>query len=95
MDEQLKKQLRRSWKERGAALPEDYRREADRAIFEAIHSAEDWQRAAGVFLFVGMWAEPDTRPLLAAAFREGKRVYVPFCCPDGQTRPVRNPRTGG
>ena len=84
-----KKQLRRAFKERGRALTADYRQTAARAIFAAVHGSEQWKNAQGVFLFVSMWAEPNTGALFAAAFAEGKRVYVPLCCPDGAMRAVR------
>ena len=62
-----KKELRRLYRERGRALTGDYREAADRAICAAVLASEAWQRAESVFLFVSMWAEPDTGPLFAAA----------------------------
>ncbi len=84
-----KKELRRLYRERGRALTGDYREAADRAICAAVLASEAWRRAESVFLFVSMWAEPDTGPLFAAAFRAGKRVYVPLCCPDRVMKAAR------
>ena len=84
-----KERLREAYRARGRALPGEYRAGADRAICAAVLASEQWQRAEGVFLFVSMWAEPDTRPLFEAAFRAGKRVYVPLCRPDGVMQAVR------
>ena len=84
-----KKQLRRAYRERGRSLTPAYREAADRAICAAVLASEAWQRAESVFLFVSMWAEPDTGPLFEAAFRAGKRVYVPLCCPDRVMKAVR------
>jgi len=84
-----KKALRQAYRARGAALTEDYRRRADRAICAAVLDSDQWKRAESVFAFVSMWAEPDTRPLLEAAQREGKRLYLPRCCPDGIMQAVR------
>ena len=84
-----KKELRRAYRARGETLAEDYREAADRAICAAVLASEAWQRAESVFLFVSMWAEPDTGPLFAEAFRAGKRVYVPLCCPDRVMKAVR------
>ena len=77
-----KKELRREYKARGAALTPEYRERADRAIRAAVLNSGLWQRAEGVFLFVSLWAEPDTRGLIAAALAAGKRVYVPRCLDD-------------
>ncbi len=48
-----------------------------------------WDAAESVFLYVSMWAEPDTRALLEDALAAGKRVYVPLCCPDRVMKAVR------
>ena len=88
MDER-KKELRRVYRARGAALTPAYREAADRAICAAVLGSAQWKRAEGVFAFVSMWAEPDTRPLLEAALREGKRLYPPRCVPDGEMEAVR------
>ncbi len=86
---ELKRRLRRACGERAALLTEEYRREADRAIREKLTQTELWRNASGVFLYVSMWAEPDTRALIDTALREGKRVYVPLCCPDHVMKAVR------
>ena len=84
-----KKALRRAYKARGEALTMQYRKEADRAIREKILRDARWQRARGVFLYVSVGAEPDTRALIDAALREGKRVYVPRCLPERMMEAVR------
>ena len=84
-----KKELRRAYRERGAALTPAYREAADRAICAAVLGSAQWKQAESVFAFVSMWAEPDTRPLLEAALREGKRLYLPRCAPDGEMQAVR------
>ena len=88
MDEQ-KKELRRAYRERGKQLTPAYRETADRAICAAVLGSAQWKRAGGVFAFVGMWAEPDTSPLLEAALREGKRLFLPRCAPDGEMQAAR------
>ena len=85
----LKKELRRQCRERSAALTEAYRRDADMAIREAVLNAERWRRAEAVFVYVSMWAEPDTRTLIEDALSAGKTVYVPLCCPDRTMKAVR------
>ncbi len=85
----IKQQLRRAFKARGAALTSEYRAAADRAIRDAVLQSEAWRKADRVFLYVSMWAEPDTRALIDAALRAGKRVYVPLCCPERVMKAVR------
>lgn len=84
MEEQslLKKKLRRKYKTCGAALTAEYRAFADCAIYSLVQQSEAWQSAKRIFIYVSMWAEPDTRALIGTALREGKSVYVPLCCPD-------------
>jgi len=91
MDEkrELKRQLRREYKKRAGELSEAYRREADRKILETLLSSRSWQRASGVFVYVSIGAEPDTRALIRSALTAGKRVYVPLCCPERVMRAVR------
>ena len=85
----IKQQLRRAFKARGAALTAEYRAAADRAIRGAVLQSEAWQQAESVFLYVSMWAEPDTRALIDAALEAGKSVYVPLCCPERVMKAVR------
>ena len=85
----IKQQLRRAFKARGAALTSEYRAAADRAIFDAVLLSEVWRKARSVFLYVSMWAEPDTRALIGAALEAGKSVYVPLCCPERVMKAVR------
>ena len=84
-----KKELRRKLKARSAALTAEYRQAADASIRETVLASALWREAESVFLYVSMWAEPDTYSLLSAALRDGKRVYVPLCCPDAVMQAVR------
>ena len=84
-----KARLRKACRERAALLAKEYRQEADRAIRERLTQSEPWRSAAGIFLYVSMWAEPDTRALIGDALRAGKRVYVPLCLPDHVMKAVR------
>ena len=84
-----KQELRRAFKARGAALTSEYRAAADRAIRDAVLQSEAWRVSRNVFLYVSMWAEPDTRALIGAALEAGKSVYVPLCCPERVMKAVR------
>ena len=88
MDER-KRQLRREYRARAASLTPEYRARADRAIRGAVLCSRYWQQARGVFLYVSVGAEPDTRALIAAALAAGKRVYVPRCLADRTMEAVR------
>lgn len=91
MDEisSLKTRLRREYKACGAALTPAYRAYADCAIRAFVLDSELWQGARSVFIYVSMWAEPDTRALIEAALAGGKRVYVPLCRPERTMKAVR------
>ncbi len=86
---EIKKALRKSCRARAAALPAEDRAAADRAIRDAVRASSEWRRAGRVFLYVSMWAEPDTRALLADALEEGKAVFVPRCGPERTMKAVR------
>ncbi|MBQ8648326.1 MAG: 5-formyltetrahydrofolate cyclo-ligase, partial [Oscillospiraceae bacterium] len=47
-----------------------------------------WQQADTLFCFVGAAGEPNTRPILTAAWAAGKRVCVPRCTAPGQMEAV-------
>lgn len=47
-----------------------------------------WQQAQTLFCFVGAAGEPDTLPILRAAWAAGKRVCVPRCTAPGQMEAV-------
>jgi len=86
---ETKQKLRCSYKASGANLTREYRDFADSAIRAFVRYSEAWQKAENIFIYVSMWAEPDTRALIEAALSEGKRVYVPLCCPDRTMKAVR------
>ena len=62
-----------------AALPPDYCRRADDAICRAVLASAEYRRAGTLFCYVGTDREIDTRPILAAALRDGKTLAVPLC----------------
>ena len=86
---ETKQELRRAYKASGANLTKEYRDFADCAIHAFVQYSEVWQRSENIFIYVSMWAEPDTRALIEAALEEGKRVYVPLCCQDRTMKAVR------
>ncbi len=84
-----KQALRRAVRERAGELTGSYRRASDAAIRRRVLDSEAWQSAGTVFIYVSMWAEPDTRALLEDALAAGKALYVPLCRPGGVLEAVR------
>ena len=76
-----KKELRQEMRRKTEALSDEYVRQSDREIAEAVLTAPFWREAETVFCYVSVGKEPDTRGLLDAALREGKKTYVPRCLP--------------
>ena len=84
-----KARLRRALKQKAAALPRAYKKEADARIFAAVAGCPQYIAAETVFIYVSVPGEPDTRALLAHALTAGKRVYVPKCVSPRTMRAVR------
>jgi len=62
---------------RREALGPEYRQEASRGISERLRQEGVWREASVVFLYCGYKDEVQTAELMEAAFREGKRVFLP------------------
>lgn len=75
-----------------AAMSPEIRQEADRRITEQVLALPIWKHAKTVMAYISMPREPDTRPLLEAALREGKTLLLPRCYGAGRMRgiPVRD-----
>lgn len=78
-----KEALRAQVRLREEALTPEERRESDRALCRQFLSHPRVARAETLLLFAGMGLEVDTRPLLEALERQGKRLYLPRCLPGG------------
>lgn len=85
----LKTRLREEIRRRTDALSCETVRRSGEGIAEALFNSELWMKAESVFLYVSVRKEPDTGALLAAAFGEGKKVYVPKCLPASCDSPRR------
>ncbi len=84
-----KKELRYQCRQRGIVLSDEYRKQADREIRDAVTDSIYWKQAERVFVYVSMWSEPDTRQLICEALAEGKQVAVPLCCGKHSMKAVR------
>ncbi|HET9042177.1 MAG TPA: 5-formyltetrahydrofolate cyclo-ligase [Burkholderiales bacterium] len=58
-------------------LPDDERRNAERAIHRELRRVAVWRPGRRVAVFLGMPGEVDLRPCFAEAWRRGVRLYVP------------------
>ena len=84
---QQKAALRQKIKELQTAEPQDY---AAMGVMMAVRviTRPEWITARKIFLFLGAAHEPDTLPLVRAAFAGGKLVYVPRILENGQMEAV-------
>jgi 5-formyltetrahydrofolate cyclo-ligase len=73
----LKRALRAHYSGVLRALPPAELSSSSRAACAALQSLPEWAAAATVALYLPLPAEPDSTPLLAAAFASGKRVLLP------------------
>jgi 5-formyltetrahydrofolate cyclo-ligase len=79
-------ELRAALRRRREGLAETFQREASAAIAAAVRGLPTWRGARSVAGFVGVRGEPDTRALLEAALREGKRLWLPRVAPGNRLR---------
>jgi 5-formyltetrahydrofolate cyclo-ligase len=74
--------LRLRLSETEAAWSPEQRRRSDEALLSRFLALPQVQKSAGILLFYGMGAEPDTRKLLPALRKQGKAVALPRCLPE-------------
>ena len=79
-----KSALRRRMRAAREGWEAEYRQEADAAIARHVLASEAWRAAGTVFAYVSVGCEVDTRALIEAALREGKRVCAPRCLGKGR-----------
>jgi 5-formyltetrahydrofolate cyclo-ligase len=85
--------LRRRIRAKRRALPDDYRRIADRAIAARIRYLPEFQRARRVAVFLAFDGEPSLAKLVEAATLRGKQLYAPVL--KGMTMTFRELNTRG
>jgi len=73
----VRRQLRRELRAKRRALPDAMRAEADRAILAHLRSLPEYRRARRIALYLAFDGEPSLGPLVEAARRQRKRLYVP------------------
>lgn len=80
----LKSELRYELARARKAWTKDYLAASDAEISARVLALPEWQKAACVFIYVSVRTEPDTRALIDAALKAGKRVAVPLCGAPGE-----------
>ena len=78
-----KKEVRRETRKRIAALDEKELAKSDEAIYNNVSALPEIGNAETVFLYFSVGHEVDTRKLIAALEKAGKRVALPVSLPDG------------
>ena len=74
-----KAELRRKMHDLMEALPPIEHRRMSLAASACLMASPLWQRAKTLYLFANLGQEIDTKPLLRAAWQEGKTVCLPKC----------------
>ena len=72
-----RRELRRTLRAKRRALPNALRAEADRAIHTHLRALPEFRRARRIASFLAFDGEPSLTPVIEAAGRQGKHVYVP------------------
>ncbi len=74
------------------ALSSDYCERADSAICRTVQETELYKNARTMFCYIGTDREIDTRALLNAALKDGKRLALPLCVGKGimEAREIRS-----
>ena len=79
----IKKGLRKKMLSKALALPEIYKKDADREITRLLLGLPEYKDARTIFCFVGVKHEINTRPFLNQVLADGKRLAVPLCIGKG------------
>jgi len=79
----IKKQLRREYKERAGRLSRDYINETNRAISDLLCSSEPFNNAKTIFIYISMSGEIATEDMIDSALSEGKIVCAPHVLSGG------------
>ena len=75
--QEAKKDLRKKMRAHMSTLTEEYLRESNEKIFEALISREEYKKADKIFMYYSVGREADTTAILRHAFEAGKTVALP------------------
>jgi 5-formyltetrahydrofolate cyclo-ligase len=74
---EAKKQIRSEMRKKRDALQPEQRAEMSVVISRLVCALPEFRQAACVHIFSSFGSEPDTMPIIKAAFDAGKRVFIP------------------
>ncbi len=74
---ETKKAIRREIAARRKAAKESFLREASQKIAETVVALPEFQEASCIYTYIDYNHEVETRPVIEAAWRAGKKVAVP------------------
>lgn len=74
-----KKELREQYFNKRNALSDEYRKDADRIIFQKLILTDEFTESDLILVYVSVGAEIDTSAIIDYAFKHGKSVAVPYC----------------
>lgn len=79
--QEQKKKMRKMIRTKQKALDPEYQKQASKIIFDRVSADPKFSKAHVIFCFAGSpeKGEPDTRPIIEKALKQGKRVCVPLC----------------
>ncbi len=78
-----KQEARKIIKERKQQLSDNYKKQADKDIFQRLIDSNEYKNAKTLFCYVSMKNETDTWMFIRRALEDGKVVGVPICIGKG------------
>lgn len=84
----MKPEIRQELRKQYAALSESEWEARSRNLCSRILNEPGYQIAKSIFCYVSIKKEPDTRALMQKILKDGKRLCVPRCKPDGSMEAV-------
>lgn len=82
---QQKQDIRNEIKASIKLMSENEKLSESKQINKKLISTKEWNNAKSILIFISLKDEPQTSELIKEAFKEGKRVAVPYCKDDKGT----------
>lgn len=76
---QKKQDIRKEIKDSITSMSQSEKIDESKKIKEQLQNSKEWKVAKSILIFISLKDEPDTSELIKTAFKEGKRVVVPYC----------------
>jgi len=79
---EIKEKLRTEYKQRSMTFTESYRKDADKAISDAVCASDIYENSSTVFIYISLLDEVSTLAIIEDAIAKGKTVCAPVILPD-------------